>query len=32
MIGVFWFGEGPAKTRLLAAAVVAVGIVMLALA
>ena len=32
MIGVFWFGEGPVKTRLCAAAVVMAGIVMLALA
>lgn len=32
MIGVFWFGEGPARIRLLAAAIVVAGIVMLALA
>ena len=32
MIGVFWFGEGPMKTRLCAAAMVMVGIVMVALA
>ena len=32
MIGVFWFGEGPVKARLCAAAVVVAGIVMLALA
>jgi hypothetical protein len=29
---VFWFGEGPAGIRLLAAAIVVAGIVMLALA
>ena len=32
MIGVFWFGEGPVRTRLCAAAVVVTGIILLALA
>ena len=32
MIGVFWFGERPARIRLFAAAIVVAGIVMLALA
>lgn len=32
MIGLFWFGEGPVKLRLTAAAVVAGGIVLLAMA
>ena len=32
MIGVFWFGEGPVRTRLCAAAVVVMGIILLALA
>ena len=32
MIGLIWFGEGPARPRLIASAMVAAGIVMLALA
>ena len=32
MIGLIWFGERPARPRLIAAAMVAIGIVMLALA
>lgn len=32
MIGLIWFGEGPARPRLIAAGIVAAGIVMLALA
>ena len=32
MIGLIWFGEGPARPRLIAAGLVAIGIVMLALA
>ncbi|MGB1356693.1 MAG: hypothetical protein ACPH8C_05200 [Candidatus Puniceispirillaceae bacterium] len=32
MIGLIWFGEGPARPRLIAASMVAAGIVMLALA
>ena len=32
MIGLFWFGEGPVRTRLTAAAVVACGIILLAMA
>ena len=32
MIGLIWFGEGPARPRLMAAGIVAAGIVMLALA
>ena len=32
MIGLIWFGEGPARPRMIAAAMVAAGIVMLALA
>ena len=32
MIGVFWFGEGPVRTRLCAAAVVVTGMILLALA
>ena len=32
IIGVFWFGEGPVRTRLCAAAVVVMGIILLALA
>jgi drug/metabolite transporter (DMT)-like permease len=32
MIGLIWFGEGPARPRIIAAAMVAAGIVMLALA
>ncbi len=31
MIGVFWFGEGPVRSRLCAAAVVGTGIILLAL-
>ena len=32
LIGVYWFGEGPVRTRLCAAAVVAAGIILLSLA
>lgn len=32
IIGVFWFGEGPVRTRLCAAAVVVTGIILLGLA
>jgi len=32
MIGLIWFGEGPARPRMIAASMVAAGIVMLALA
>ena len=32
MIGLIWFGEGPVRPRLIAAGMVAIGIVMLALA
>ena len=32
MIGLFWFGEGPARTRLTAAVIVTAGIVLLSTA
>ena len=31
LIGVYWLGEGPAKRRLIAASVVAIGVIILAL-
>lgn len=32
LIGVMWFGEGPSRDRLIAAAIVAVGIILIAMA
>lgn len=31
LIGLFWFGEGPARPRLIAAVIVSIGIIMLAM-
>jgi drug/metabolite transporter (DMT)-like permease len=31
LIGVYWLGEGPAQRRLVAASVVALGVIILAL-